>query len=89
MSKFKHCILTDFFVESNQMRVFSDVACQEVPIDYSEWNSAHRGHQSLLEKYRGKKSWQLACMEDEIDDEGDRIYADLKNLEEEKQFYLY
>ena len=46
---------------------------------------AFESHNMLLEKYRNKKRWELDVMEDEIDDEGDRIYADIKNLQEEEK----
>ena len=60
-----------------------------MPIKTSELIGARDCHLDMLRKYRGKKKWELEVMEDEVDDEADGVYADLKNLQEEKQFYLY
>ena len=54
-----------------------------------EWERAYTAHIQKMELYREMKPWQAACLDDHEDHEADRIMAEVKNLEEEKQFYLY
>ena len=59
-----------------------------VPVERKEYDNAFDFHKEVLKRHRNQKKWQVACMEDDLDLEADRIMSDINNLEEEKQFYL-
>lgn len=77
------------FLENPSFKVFSDAVEPDFDIEKTEWKLAAENHEVKLGKYRNKKKWEIACMEDEVDDEANCVLGDTKNLEEEKQFYLY
>ena len=58
-------------------------------LDKDTWERTYTSHTEKLAMHRGQKPWQAPCMDDQDDLEAERIMSDVKNLEEEKQFYLY
>jgi hypothetical protein len=43
-------------------------------------------HEAKLERYRNRKDWEAWIEEDELDIEGERILADIKNYKSEYFF---
>ena len=66
--------------------MYSDILGE---VEKDPWLSAKEDHQQKLENLRGKKKWQFLCMDDEDDIEAERVYCDVKNLQEEKTFKFY
>ena len=58
-------------------------------IDKTSWQLSDEAHKNKLARYRDKKPYEYLCMEDEDDEEAERVYCDTKNLEQEKFFNLY
>lgn len=54
-----------------------------------EYQQAQDRHQEKLEKYRNQKKYMRWVQEDEEDIEGEKVYADSKNLGREKFFNKY
>ena len=59
----------------------------EESVGKEEEHDIKDSHRKKLEKFRQMKDWQQQCQEDEIDMEGERILADLKNFKSEYIFH--
>lgn len=91
----KYTLHSNLLDELKGYKVFKDIAThgggqsELEGLNSEEWERAYADHIKKTELYRGMKPWQAACLDDHEDHEADRIMAEVKNLEEEKQFYLY
>ena len=62
--------------------MYSDAAYALPPgVDKHSWHLSDDAHKNKLARYRNRKAYEYACIEDEDDEEAERIYCDTKNLE--------
>ena len=62
-------------------------ACQDDPTEAAEdLRDIRKLHLDRLAKYRKRKEWQGWCDEDDLDMEGERLLAEIKNFKGEHMF---
>ena len=58
----------------------------EEPVGQDELRDVRKHHLARLAEYRKRRDWQGWCQEDDLDMEGERILAEIKNFKTEYMF---
>ena len=79
-TKVKHAHIKD-------IKVYSDI--DEEGVKTEHWEHAQYAHQEKVERFKRQKKFEAFLQDDEDDFDAEKVYCDVKNLGEEKQFNTY
>lgn len=76
---------TDFkHVEMCDIKVYSDL----VEVTNQEWEHALNAHNEKKEAFNRLRKYESYLLDDEDDIDAERVYCDIKNLQQEKFFII-